>query len=83
MRRTFSIKEVGLKKSNYFSDYPQAKSFAFCFIFFSKSQIKRFGDLAYTLETLSLALSSPAFFYKLLATVFSSHCGFSVIVNKV
>ncbi|PHR11444.1 MAG: hypothetical protein COA40_10810 [Aequorivita sp.] len=30
---TVSIKEVGLKISNYLSDYPQAKSFAFCFIF--------------------------------------------------
>jgi len=32
--------------SEYFSATQQAKSFVFCFyLFFSKSQIKRFGDL--------------------------------------
>ncbi|WP_271394161.1 hypothetical protein, partial [Aequorivita sinensis] len=70
---TFSIKEVGLKISNYLSDYPQAKSFAFCFYFFSKSQIKRFGDLANTPETLGLALICPIFFIQCSTPFFCHH----------
>jgi|SRR5690554_3381755 len=67
---TFSIKEVGLQISNYLSYYPQAKSFAFCFILFSKSQIKRFGDLANVPEPLRLSLTCPIFFIPCCATYY-------------
>lgn len=39
-RMLFKLKEVVLQISNYLLDYPQAKSFVFCFIFCSKAKLK-------------------------------------------